>query len=71
MSTARRCSMRSFRLNFEIAAVFYDRGLADSLAEMFHADLRQAAQYSPRGARRDPFWKRLSEATARLLSPVL
>jgi cardiolipin synthase A/B len=62
---------RSFRLNFEIAAVFYDRGLADSLAEMFHADLWQAAPYCLREARRAPFWKRLSEATARLLSPVL
>lgn len=62
---------RSFRLNFEIAAVFYDRGMVESLAALFHEDLRQASMYRLRDARRDPFWLRLSESTARLLSPLL
>jgi cardiolipin synthase A/B len=62
---------RSFRLNFEIAAVFYDRELAGSLAATFHTDLSQAASYRLGKARRVPFWQRLVEAAARLLSPLL
>ena len=62
---------RSFRLNFEIAAVFYDRGLAESLAAMFHTDLSRAVSYHLREARRAPFWQRLVESSARLFSPLL
>ena len=62
---------RSFRLNFEIAAVFYDRGVAESLTAMFKTDLRRAEEYRLREARRAPIGQRLSEAVARLLSPLL
>ena len=44
---------RSFRLNFEIAAVLYDPRFAASLAEVFQADLRRAVEYRLRTARRD------------------
>jgi cardiolipin synthase A/B len=62
---------RSFRLNFEIAAVFYDRGIADTLAAMFHADLSRAVTYRLREARRAPLRTRLVESSARLFSPLL
>ena len=62
---------RSFRLNFEIAAVFYDRDVAELLAAMFKKDLRRAEEYRLREARRAPIGQRLSEAVARLLSPLL
>ncbi len=62
---------RSFRLNFEVAAALFDRGLAAALAERFQADLQRAVEYRLRTARRAPVWQRMSEATARLLSPLL
>ncbi len=61
---------RSFRLNFEVAAALLDRSLAASLAEMFQADLQQAAEYRSQH-RRAGAWQRFSEAAARLLSPLL
>lgn len=62
---------RSFRLNFEVLAAIYDAGTAAELAEAFAADLRFAQHYSARGAARVPFFRRLTQSTARLLSPVL
>ena len=62
---------RSFRLNFEVAAATFDEGLAEQLAETFQADLQCAVEYRLRSARRTPVWQRMSEATARLLSPLL
>lgn len=62
---------RSFRLNFEVAAATFDEGIAASLAEAFQADLQRAVEYRLRTARRTPVWQRMSEATARLLSPLL
>jgi len=62
---------RSFRLNFELAAALFDAGLAELLAETFRADLQHAVEYRLRTARRTPVWQRMSEATARLLSPLL
>ncbi len=62
---------RSFRLNFEVAAALFDEGLAEQLAERFPADLQRAGEYHLRTARRTPVWQRMSEATARLLSPLL
>jgi cardiolipin synthase len=72
-----RCAMigtanfdnRSFRLNFEVMAVVYGPSLAGPLAAQFETDLHSAA--SVRGHRRQPFWRRLLEATARLFSPLL
>lgn len=62
---------RSFRLNFEVAAALFDEGIAGALAETFQADLHHAVEYRLRTARRTPLWQRTSEATARLLSPLL
>jgi len=60
---------RSFRLNFEIAAAFYDRRLVARLVKRFEED-REASRPFP--ARRRP--ERLTallESVARLTSPVL
>jgi cardiolipin synthase len=62
---------RSFRLNFEVAAVLPDEGLAGSLAAAFQADLQHSVEYRPGIGRRTPVWQRMSEAAARLLSPLL
>jgi cardiolipin synthase len=61
---------RSLALNFEAMAVIYDAGLAARLAGSFEADLRRAERYRNPG-RRAPLGRRLTEAAARLLSPLL
>ena len=60
---------RSFRLNFEVAAVLYDRALNAQLAAMFEADLSHC-RLVPR-QRRTPAHQQLFEAVARLGSPLL
>ena len=60
---------RSFRLNFEVAAVLYDRALNQQLADMFEADLSHC-HLVPRH-RRVPAHQQLFEAMARLGSPLL
>ena len=59
---------RSFRLNFEIAAAFYDQVVIDKLARRFEQD-RAVSQPFPR--RRNPRLTALLESIARLTSPVL
>jgi cardiolipin synthase len=61
---------RSLALNFETIAVLYDAELAAQLARSFEIDLRCARRYVKPG-RRATLGQRLSEATARLLSPLL
>ena len=60
---------RSFRLNFEVAAVVLDRALNQQLAGMFEQDLSQC-KLVPLD-RRTPPHQRLFEAVARLASPLL
>ncbi|MCC6622476.1 MAG: cardiolipin synthase [Deltaproteobacteria bacterium] len=61
---------RSFRLNFELVAIAFDRALTTELAAAFEVDLKGARALSPR-ATRASVWTRLGEAGARLLSPLL
>ena len=60
---------RSFRLNFEICAVVYGPHLAQQLAAQFEADLKASAPV--RASRHPSFVGRLTEAVARLFSPLL
>lgn len=60
---------RSFRLNFEVAAVMYDRALNQQLADLFEADLSHC-RLVPRD-RRTPVHQQFFEAVARLGSPLL
>jgi cardiolipin synthase len=60
---------RSFRLNFEICAVVYGRPLAQQLAAQFETDLGASREVSV--DRHRPFASRLTEAVARLFSPLL
>ncbi|HEY4241450.1 MAG TPA: cardiolipin synthase [Kofleriaceae bacterium] len=59
---------RSFRLDFEIAAVVYGAARNAELAAIFDADLAHACALAapPTG-----FWPRLGQSAARLLSPLL
>ena len=60
---------RSFRLNFEVAAAFYDASVIDRLARRFQEDRRHSHPFPLR--RRGPKTTQLLESIARLTSPVL
>jgi cardiolipin synthase len=62
---------RSFRLNFEVVALLFDRGLNLELANAFETDLRDSRCIEPDELRRTSLLRRLGEASARLLSPLL
>jgi cardiolipin synthase A/B len=60
---------RSFRLNFELCVLFEDAGVARALDAQLRADLERAVEV-PR-ERVPALPRRLAEAVARLLSPLL
>jgi len=60
---------RSFRLNFEAAAAFYDQGVIGHLAARFEDDRKHSRKFS--GKRRSVMATQLLESIARLTSPVL
>jgi cardiolipin synthase A/B len=62
---------RSFRLNFEIAAVIYGAPEAALLAQAFEEDSRQSREVQVSDLEAAPFLRRLGQAGARLLSPLL
>ncbi|HEY5937344.1 MAG TPA: cardiolipin synthase, partial [Kofleriaceae bacterium] len=62
---------RSFRLNFEVVALLFDRGINAELATAFETDLRESRRIEPAELDRKSFRRRLGEASARLLSPLL
>jgi cardiolipin synthase A/B len=60
---------RSFRLNFEVAAAFYDPKVVERLAKLFAEDRALCKPFSAR--RRGPRARQMLESIARLTSPVL
>ena len=60
---------RSFRLNFEVAAAFYDARVIDHLARRFEEDRRHSRPFPAK--RRSLMVTQLLESVARLTSPVL
>jgi cardiolipin synthase A/B len=62
---------RSFRLDFEVAAVLYGTETNAKLDAAFQADLACCKELAHRDWRKQPFWTRLGQSGARLLSPLL
>ncbi|MEJ2310489.1 MAG: cardiolipin synthase [Gammaproteobacteria bacterium] len=62
---------RSFRLNFEIAAVVYDEGFAREVQTMLEADFANARRIDPASLADRPWYWRLGVKLSRLLSPIL
>jgi cardiolipin synthase len=62
---------RSFRLNFEVAAVVYGRECNAKLAGAFTTDLRDSREVIRSAFDRQPFRARLGQAYARMISPLL
>jgi cardiolipin synthase len=63
--------VRSFYLNYEVTALFYDRRLTLDLAEVFTRELARALEVRPEARRQLSLPRRLGEGFARLLSPLL
>jgi cardiolipin synthase len=62
---------RSFQLNFEVVALLFDRDINAELANAFEADLRDSHCIDRDELQRKSLPRRLGEASARLLSPLL
>ncbi len=62
---------RSFRLNFEVAALIFGGETNHRLAEAFTADLAGCGELTADDLARQSFWSKLGQATARLVSPLL
>ena len=62
---------RSFRLDFEVAAVLYGPETNARLDAAFCADLEHCRELARIAWVRQPFWTRLGQSGARLLSPLL
>jgi cardiolipin synthase len=62
---------RSFRLDFELTALAYDHALTAQLARAFEVDLRDSRAIDAAALARHSLVRRLGEAGARLLSPLL
>jgi cardiolipin synthase len=62
---------RSFRLDFELAAVMYGHTLNQQLADAFTRDLEVCREVRSDAVERLTFFPRLFQAGARLLSPLL
>ena len=62
---------RSFRLNFELSSFFRDPQTTQDLATMFVQDLQQSRAVSLDEVDASSSWRRLAEAVAHLMSPLL
>ncbi|MDO3720642.1 cardiolipin synthase [Marinobacter sp. chi1] len=62
---------RSFRLNFEVAAVIVDEGFAQQMEAMFEQDFDHAEPIDPESLEDRPLWWRLGVKLSRLAAPVL
>jgi cardiolipin synthase len=61
---------RSFRLNFEITAIFDDPEVAARVERMLAADFARARRMTPEELRAKPAWLKLAARAAYLLSPI-
>ncbi len=62
--------VRSFRLNFEANAFFYDAAVGSELAKAFEEDLIVSTEITLEGYRARPRWIRMKESISRLFSPL-
>ncbi|GAB4369304.1 MAG: cardiolipin synthase [Kiloniellaceae bacterium] len=62
---------RSFRLNFELSLVVWDRGFTAEVAEMLRADFALSRRVAPGELDEKWLWFRFGVSLSRLLGPVL
>ncbi len=62
---------RSFRLNFEVAAVVFDEGFARDVEAMLERDFANATRIDPATFDEQPWYWRFGVRLSRLLAPIL
>lgn len=62
--------VRSFRLNFEANAFFYDAAVGAELVRAFEEDLAVSTEITPERYRARSRWVRIKESVSRLFSPL-
>lgn len=62
---------RSFHLNFEISALVFDKGVAQSVIDAFERDKTRAERLTIERYETRTRWIRFKESVSRLLSPIL
>ena len=63
--------IRSFALNFEVAAVVYDENKARQMRLLFEEDVKQSTKITRDMHKKRSLWFRVKERISRMLSPVL
>jgi len=63
--------VRSFRLNFEVNAFLYDKGLSERLLDAFKEDVAQSTQMTQKLYKERSLGIRFKESISRLISPIL
>ena len=63
--------IRSFSINYELNAVFYNEPLAKELERDFERDLAYCNEFDPKAYRKRGTTSRLRDSVARVLSPLL
>lgn len=73
VSTVGTCNMdiRSFRLNYEVNAVFYDSSISKDLKEQFLFDSRACREVTLEEVQSHGFGRRLRNSICRLFSPLM
>ncbi|MET3698403.1 cardiolipin synthetase 2 [Bacillus oleivorans] len=63
--------IRSFKLDFEVNAFLYDKGIAQKLTKTFQEDVKVSKELTLEEYQQSPIGVRLKESISRLLSPIL
>lgn len=73
IATIGSCNMdvRSFNLDYEVNAFFYDEKIAEDLIETFHQDSAQCRTISDGDIRELTFWGKLRNSVFRIIAPLL
>lgn len=62
---------RSYMLNFEVNAIFYDEGITKQLQEIFLEDMKHSTLLTKEEIAGQSRWLRFKQRLSRLLSPIL
>ena len=62
---------RSFEINFEITAIFYDEGISKKMKEIFEDDVEHCEVVDMEEWENRAFWEKVKESFSRLWAPLL
>ena len=62
---------RSYSLNFEAIAVFYDKKIAREMQQIFLTDAKDCIRLTPAMVDNWSHWLAFKQSASRLLSPIL